>query len=135
MQVENQVTSVEQSRVLLRLGVPSEKASMAWTTLSDDKFEYFTVMNHTVVLPANIEEVAFTVSDLLEIVPYQIRMGSGSCSTFVVRKLFQNTDYCEWDVSYIDCSGQSVFNDTSSRSLVDILVGVVEWLDGQGLFN
>lgn len=88
MQVENQVTSVEQSQVLLRLGVPSEKVSMAWTTLSDDKFEYSTVMDRTVVLPANIEEVAFTVSDLLDIIPYKIRMGSGSCSTFVVRKLF-----------------------------------------------
>lgn len=135
MQVESQVTSVEQSRDLLRLGISSEKASMAWTTLYDGDFEYHTVMDRTVVLPANIEEVAFTVSDILDILPYRIRMGSGSCSTFVVRKLFQNTDYCEWDVSYIDYAGQSVFNEISSRPLVDILVGVVEWLDGQGLFN
>ena len=135
MKVENQVTSVEQSRVLLRLGVPSEKASMAWTTLSDDKFEYFTVMDRTVVLPDNIEEVAFTVSDILDILPYQINTGSGFNNSLVIRKLFQNTDYCEWIVSYTDYVGCHLFYKMSSLSLIDILVELVEWLDGQGLLN
>lgn len=135
MKVENQVTSVEQSQVLLRLGVPSEKASMAWTTLSDGKFEYFTVMDRTLVLPANIEEVAFTVSDILDILPFQINTGSGFNNNLVIRKLFQNTDYCEWIVSYTDYVGCHLFYKMSSLSLIDILVELVEWLDGQGLLK
>lgn len=118
MKVENQVTSLEQSRDLLRLGISSEKASMVWTTLSDGKFGCTSAMDRTVVPSDNVEEVAFTVFDLLDIVPYQIWMGSGSCSTFVVRKLFQNTDYCEWDVSYMDRAGHSVFKETSSHPLL-----------------
>ncbi len=132
MKVENQVTSLEQSRDLLRLGISSEKASMVWTTLSDGKFGCTSAMDRTVVPSDNVEEVAFTVFDLLDIVPYQIRMGSGSCSTFAVRKLYQNTDYCEWDVSYTYRNGNCQYRNTS-LSLVDALVEVIVWLEGQGL--
>lgn len=65
MSMENQVTSIEQSRRLLELGVPAEKASLAWTTVDDNK----TVVERDLCLPENIEGYAFTVADLMGMLP------------------------------------------------------------------
>lgn len=66
--MENQVTTIEQSERLLELGIPAEKASMVWTTVDDNK----TVVEHDLCLPENIEGYAFTVYDLLGILPAYI---------------------------------------------------------------
>lgn len=68
--MEKQVTSIEQSRRLLELGVPADKASMAWTTIGDGVYKYHTVMERDIVLPENIEGYAFTVADLLGMLPF-----------------------------------------------------------------
>ena len=37
MRMENQVTSIEQSKRLLDMGIPADKASMVWTTVDNYK--------------------------------------------------------------------------------------------------
>lgn len=64
----DQVTTVETSERLLELGIPAEKASMVWTTVDDNK----TVVERDLCLPENIEGYAFTVYDLLGILPAYI---------------------------------------------------------------
>ncbi|MCM1301980.1 MAG: hypothetical protein NC226_09700 [Bacteroides cellulosilyticus] len=71
--MKDQVTTIEQSKDLLALGVSAEKASLAYTTIIDAQGnEYETVMERDLVLPENIEGYAFTVADLLELLPTEI---------------------------------------------------------------
>ena len=64
----NQVTSIEQSNRLIELGIPKEKASLVWTTVDDNK----TVVERDLCLPENIEGYAFTVADLMAMLPLTI---------------------------------------------------------------
>lgn len=66
--MENQVTSIEQSQRLLELGIPTEKASLVWTTVDDNE----TVVERDLCLPENIEGYAFTVADMLGMLPVEI---------------------------------------------------------------
>lgn len=59
--MENQVTSIEQSKRLLELGVPAEKASMGWSVIAGDT-------RLIVKVPGPYVVPAFTVYDLLEII-------------------------------------------------------------------
>lgn len=62
MSMENQVTSIEQSRRLLELGVPAEKASMCWSEIAGERRLIMKVPGPYVV-------PAFTVADLLGMLP------------------------------------------------------------------
>lgn len=86
----NQVTSIENSKRLLELGIPAEKASMVWTTVDDNE----TVVERDLCLPENIEGYAFTVYDLLCILPAYIEDEGMTLEMSCFR-------YSEsWDVSY-----------------------------------
>ena len=65
--MENQVTSIEQSKRLIELGVPADKASMVWATCSG-KY-HLSVLPHYKATPEYIKSgesiPAFTVADLL----------------------------------------------------------------------
>lgn len=78
----NQVTSIEQSKRLLELGVPAEKANMVW--VPDYKFDdrtrqFFPTGDYNLTPKHNIYAViaenvipAFTVADLIQIMPPDI---------------------------------------------------------------
>lgn len=72
--MENQVTSIEQSKRLIDLGVPAEKASMVWATCSG-KY-HLSVLPHYKATPEYIKSgesiPAFTVADLLGVMPPDI---------------------------------------------------------------
>lgn len=71
--MKDQVTTIEQSKKLIELGVPAEKASLIYATITDVQGnEYQTVMERDLVLPENIEGYAFTVADLLNLLPPEI---------------------------------------------------------------
>lgn len=75
--MENQVTSIEQSRRLLELGVPAEKASMRWGIYRD----FGENSNRCKLLLSNQDVFAdyatyipaFTVADLLGMLPAEIQ--------------------------------------------------------------
>lgn len=66
--IRNQITPIYYSDCLIGMGVPEEKASFVWTTVDDNK----TVVERDLCLQENIEGYAFTVFDLLAILPAQI---------------------------------------------------------------
>lgn len=59
--MENQVTSIEQSKRLLELGVPAENASMCWSEIAGERRLIMKVPGPYVV-------PAFTVADLIDII-------------------------------------------------------------------
>ena len=73
--MKDQVTSIEQSKRLIDLGVPAEKASMVWATCSG-KY-HLSVLPHYKATPEYIKSgesiPAFTVADLLGLLPPTLR--------------------------------------------------------------
>lgn len=72
--MKEQVTSIEQSKRLIELGVPAEKASMVWETISSVHnptlwiWEANTDMKYWLV--DNLGYVpAFTIADLIDMLP------------------------------------------------------------------
>lgn len=88
--MKNQVTSIEQSKRLIELGVPAEKASMVWEMDEDcarlkiwntDK-ETRRVLHNKY---PNYYVAAFTVADLLEVLPKAIWDDVKGWSLLVIR--------------------------------------------------
>lgn len=88
--MKDQVTSIEQSKRLIELGVPAEKASMVWEMAEDcarlkiwntDK-ETRRVLHNKY---PNYYVAAFTVADLLEVLPKAIWDDVKGWSLLVIR--------------------------------------------------
>lgn len=128
--MKDQVTSIEQSRRLLELGVPAEKASMVWRRMFIGKTTGFSewalkigpVKKYT---KSEVFEIlpAFTVADLLNLLPMYVITEWGS-EPLKVCKIQSD----EWLVSYGYTSPHRSF----SRSLVDACVSRIEWLLSDG---
>lgn len=75
--MKDQVTSIEQSKRLIEMGVPADKASMVWATCSG-KY-HLSVLPHYKATPEYIKSgesiPAFTVADLLGMIPAEITYG------------------------------------------------------------
>ena len=72
--MKNQVTSIERSKRLIELGVPAEKASMVWDTISPASHPILRVWDTSTDTKRwqvdNVGHVpAFTVADLIAILP------------------------------------------------------------------
>ena len=115
MNMENQVTSIEQSRRLLEVGVPAEMASLVWTTVDDNK----TVVERDLCLPENIEGYAFTVADLIDII------GEPEGYAFYVTKWDAGEDYA------VELAGDNPLFFRNKR-LIDSAFQMVERLYEEG---
>lgn len=75
--MKNQVTNIEQSKRLIEMGVPADRASMVWATCSG-KY-HLSVLPHYKATPEYIKSgesiPAFTVADLLGMIPAEITYG------------------------------------------------------------
>lgn len=120
--MKNQVTSIEQSKRLIDLGVPAEKASMVYRKryIKNDYILDVSDREMGVVAPA------FTVADL---------MGLIKPSIFTTNELNpcleKITDNGEWAFEFGQISEDEDFGYARNGSLIDLLVGRIEWI----LFN
>ena len=122
----DQVTSVEQSKRLIEMGVPAEKASMVWATCSG-KY-HLSVLPHYKATPEYIKSgesiPAFTVAHQQELLPVFI----DAKGTF-----YLNISKCYegWYVSYETESGAELISHRGIK-LVDVLMDATEWLLSNG---
>lgn len=127
----DQVTSVEQSKRLLELGVPTEKASMWWCDYrnhGDEKNRYKLVLADQIVEADFAEYIpAFTVADLLELLPYEIDADCGLCF-LQIKKLYACRDYIEWGLYYKNDDGDIPFESITSYGIIEALFDMVEKL-------
>lgn len=132
----NQVTSIKQSKRLLELGVPAEKASMAWAQCSGEW--HLSVLPHYTAskeyIDSGISIPAFTVADLLGALPSHCRMLDGAWLNMEIGK---REDI--WRLSYYQMAsgsdevlcggaGREYYFSQQSTWLIDLLYGVAEWL-------
>lgn len=124
--MKDQVTSIEQSKRLIELGVPAEKASMVWATCSG-KY-HLSVLPHYKATPEYIKSgesiPAFTVADQQELLPVFI----DAKGTF-----YLNISKCYegWYVIYETESGAELISHRGIK-LVDVLMDATEWLLSNG---
>lgn len=123
--MENQVTSIEQSKRLIELGVPAEKASMVWATCSG-KY-HLSVLPHYKATPEYIKSgesiPAFTVADLLAVLPKVMEDDEGV--PFYLNIQYNRKEYSEIKYKGVygilwSCFGASLLN-----NLVEAVDGVV----------
>jgi hypothetical protein len=94
--MKNQVTSIEQSKRLIELGVPAERASMVWIPgyefdaltrrfVPNDKECFLAISYGRSSLMGDNIVAAFTVADLLEVLPKAIWDDVKGWSLLVIR--------------------------------------------------
>lgn len=123
--MKEQVTSIEQSKRLIELGVPAQKASMVWDTITPASHPILRVVldedvdtrrwkvNNTDSIPA------FTVADLIAILP--TACGGFQIGLDRVRK--DNTH-----IFYEDYANSSHIVFFIENSLVESCVEAIEWV-------
>ena len=121
--MKDQVTSIEQSKRLIELGVPAEKASMAWIDPLDTN-EYILTSKLRHFYPGEQDIAAFTVSDLLEIIPKTITDGRGIVYKLNI-EICSSTNHC-WCVYWGDNERQIGWQDRIS--ILNALEDAIEWI-------
>lgn len=132
----DQVTSIEQSKRLIELGVPADKASMVWEwgwvcgTVDEENYELKIWQECKMDKILAYQEFpesfipAFTVADQQELLPVFI----DAKGTF-----YLNISKCYegWYVSYETESGAELISHRGIK-LVDVLMDATEWLLSNG---
>ena len=111
--MKDQVTSIEQSKRLIDLGVPAEKASMVYRKryIKNDYVLDMESREMEVIAPA------FTVADLLGLLPPKISCQDPSDGNFRMRR-YMGENGIEWVVDY----DRFIANDVS---IISVLVEAI----------
>lgn len=124
--MENQVTSIEQSKRLIELGVPAEKASMVYVNNADIPSFKAELASSGIDLKELIDDgheyyPAFTVADLLGLLPPKISWQDPSDGNFRMRR-YMGENGIEWVVDY----DRFIANDVSIiNALVETIILLV----------
>jgi hypothetical protein len=128
--MKDQVTSIEQSKRLIDLGVPAEKASMVWATCSG-KY-HLSVLPHYKATPEYIKSgesiPAFTVADLLGVMPPDIPAVVGQNHDYA---LTLSNNFC-WNLRYENSHTHQCIGEQLEFDLVDLLCNRIEWIVSNG---
>lgn len=129
--MENQVTSIEQSKRLIDLGVPAEKASMVWAKCNCGKY-HLSVLRHYKATPEYIKSgeniPAFTVADLLGVMPPDIPAVVGQNHDYA---LTLSNNFC-WNLRYENSHTHQCIGEQLEFDLVDLLCNRIEWIVSNG---
>lgn len=135
--MKNQVTRIEQSKRLIELGVPAERASMVWEYWINQDFskdvpeEVFYNLNTKTnrgTDSCDRDIPAFTVADLLGMIPKTITNGSGSVCKLNV-EICSSTNHC-WCLFWGDDERQIGWKE--HISFMHLLEDAIEWVLAAG---
>lgn len=124
--MKDQVTSIEQSKRLIELGVPAEKASMVYVNNADIPSFKAELASSGIDLKELIDDgheyyPAFTVADLLGLLPPKISWQDPSDGNFRMRR-YMGENGIEWVVDY----DRFIANDVSIiNALVETIILLV----------
>lgn len=132
--MENQVTSIEQSKRLIDLGVPAEKASMIYQshfTQGVPKLYAQPYQRNGYPPKEKIREdvvPAFTVADLLGVMPPDIPAVVGQNHDYA---LTLSNNFC-WNLRYENSHTHQCIGEQLEFDLVDLLCNSIEWIVSNG---
>lgn len=125
--MKDQVTSFEQSKRLIEMGVPAQKASMVWEMDEDcARLKIWNTDEKTRrILHSKYPDYyvpAYTVADLLGIIkPLEIMKVELNPSLEKIGKE-------EWMFEFGEFTGEEICGFARNKSLVELLVGRIEWM-------
>lgn len=130
--MKNQVTSIEQSRRLIELGVPAEKAGMCWVRDPNEGDYNLCVHDEYCYEVAAIEpRPAFTVADLLGILPNCISNDDGITTNHYYLTLSRGE--LNWEAFYEDVIGvDELIRAGEIGGIITTLICLIEWLVSNG---
>lgn len=124
MTMENQVTSIGQSKRLQELGVPAENASMCWSEIAGERRLIMKVPGPYVV-------PAFTVADLLGMLPFEIEYeGVEMYVSFIYEEISKSLYVCYESPEY---GWHRPYVYYQSNPMVSSIVSCIEWLSENGI--
>ena len=135
--MKDQVTSIEQSKRLIGMGVPAEKASMVWEYWINQDFskdpseEVFYNLNtkaNRQIDPSDRDVPAFTVADLLGVMPPDIPAVVGQNHDYA---LTLSNNFC-WNLRYENSHTHQCIGEQLEFDLVDLLCNRIEWIVSNG---
>lgn len=124
--MKDQVTSIEQSKRLIELGVPAERASMVWLAPMDTN-EYCLTSKLGYCCPDEQDIPAFTVADLLGMIK-PIDIGPDTCDP-CLEKMGNEGD---WRFEFGQILGDEDFGYGSNHNLINLLADRIEWIVSNG---
>lgn len=122
--MKDQVTSIEQSKRLIELGVPAEKASMVYRKTNVVGIVRLEVKNGK----GGIVAPAFTVADLLGVMPPDIPAVVGQNHDYA---LTLSNNFC-WNLRYENSHTHQCIGEQLEFDLVDLLCNRIEWILSNG---
>lgn len=127
----DQVTSIEQSKRLIELGVPAEKASMVYVNNADIPSFKAELASSGIDLKELIDDgheyyPAFTVADLLGLIRSVI------FTTNELNPTLEKIGEDEWAFEFSQISEDEDYGFSRNKSLVELLVGRIEWIVSNG---
>lgn len=134
--MKDQVTSIEQSKRLIEIGVPAEKASMVWEYWINQDFskdvpeEVFYNLNTKTnrgTDSCDRDIPAFTVADLLGMIK-PVDIGPDACNP-CLEKMGNEGD---WRFEFGQILGDEDFGYGSNHNLINLLADRIEWIVSNG---
>lgn len=123
--MKNQVTSIEQSKRLIELGVPAEKASMAWIKDPNEGVYSLSVHDEFCYEMSCLEpRPAFTVADLICLLPKSITTPQGKVYTLHIEACSSTSP--SWCLFWGDEEVQIGWQDR--LGILHLLEDAIEWL-------
>lgn len=136
--MKNQVTSIEQSKRLIEMGVPAEKASMVWFPVAEYTGKGLEVRltgeydlyckDRTAIQYADCIFHAFTVADLLSVLPKTITNSKGGVHKLHI-EVCSSTNHC-WCLFWGDEEIQIGW--CERISFLHLIEDATEWLLSNG---
>lgn len=132
--MKDQVTSIEQSKRLIEMGVPAEKASMIYQshfTQGVPKLYAQPYQRNGYPPKEKIREdvvPAFTVADLLGVMPPDIPAVVGQNHDYA---LTLSNNFC-WNLRYENSHTHQCIGEQLEFDLVDLLCNRIEWIVSNG---
>lgn len=120
---DNTVTTEVQSSILInKYNIDVNCASLVWATIADYDYEYKTLMDKKVVLPEDIEGYAFTVEDLIKLLPENIK----GCRLFITKR---DSEFVV-QYAYMQDKGDFIYKETHNEYLIyavySMLINILE---------
>lgn len=134
--MKDQTTTIEQSCRLLELGVPAKAASMCWVKDPNEGEYSLCVHDEFCYEVAALEPVpAFTVGDLIEMLPKQI--GNSHTEYFLnIGKGVSRKYHISYQYGSVNHQGKVTYNlkfrCKDGSGLIERLVETIEWLLSNG---
>lgn len=130
--MKDQVTSIEQSKRLIELGVPAEKASMCWVKDPNENEYYLAVHDEYCYEVACLEPVpAFTVADLLEkVFPNVIQDAHNTYELTLEAVVGGGWRFCYTPV--LTPLEADNIGDEMGDNLIELLCNRIEWIVSNG---